>query len=140
MEREKQKKVVGTVSLEEALNAFANISEENKKLLERVEKINELIDTVTYERMLQGLSQRDLAELTGIKQPMIARFEKAEMMPRIDTFIKIASCLNLDIKIVYKNEYSKLNLNEEFDYNNKYEGEEIYGFGRTKDYEYGYQA
>ena len=43
------------------------------------------------------MSQRDLAIKTGIKQPMIARIENGDSVPRIDTLIRIANELNLKI-------------------------------------------
>ena len=40
------------------------------------------------------LSQRKLAELSGIKQPMIARIEKCKSIPKLDTFIRLAMALD----------------------------------------------
>ena len=43
------------------------------------------------------MSQRELAKKTCIKQPMIARIEKLESIPRLDTLIKILDALDLNI-------------------------------------------
>ena len=113
MQNAKTKKIIGTVSFEDALREFANYSKENKELLDRVKKINDLIDDVVLARESQGLSQRDLAMKCGIKQPMIARFEKAEMMPRLDTFYRIISALDLNVILTYEmpNDFEPLMLN-----------------------------
>lgn len=106
MENEK-KRVVGLVSLDEALANFANKSKENKDVLERSEKISSLISRIVDERNFMGYSQRDLAEITGIKQPMIARIERLETMPRIDTLFKLLHGVNLDIRVIERQEYTK---------------------------------
>lgn len=44
-------------------------------------------------RLLAGLSQRKLAEKTGIKQPAIARIESGAVIPRVDTYERLlAGC------------------------------------------------
>jgi|GEM_PF-2792054 len=105
MEKVNKNEIVGIVSFEESLENFKNSSDENRKIQERVDKIRDLIKYVVSERCFQQLSQRELAEMTGIKQPMIARFENAEMMPRLDTFIRITDALKLDLKISQKLDY-----------------------------------
>ena len=48
------------------------------------------------------MTQREIAEVVGIKQPMIARIEKLESIPRLDTFIKMADKLDLEILLAPK--------------------------------------
>jgi len=48
----------------------------------------------------RGLSQRDLAELSGIKQPAIARLESMRSTPQIDTLFKVLSPLGYTLSIV----------------------------------------
>lgn len=45
------------------------------------------------------LSQRKLAELCGVAQPMIAKIEKFKEIPRLDTFLKITGALGLYIDL-----------------------------------------
>lgn len=97
-----KKKVIGTISAKAALKTFSNKSNENKELLERTNKIISFIDLIVQRRKALGLTQRDLASLTNIKQPMIVRIEKCECMPRLDTLIRILDCLNLDIHLIEK--------------------------------------
>lgn len=46
-----------------------------------------------------GLSQSQLAELVGTKQPAIARLESGRVTPRIDLLQKIAKALNMRLVI-----------------------------------------
>ena len=45
----------------------------------------------------RGLSQRDLAKITGIKQPQIARIEKGSQMPTLETLWRLADALNAQV-------------------------------------------
>ncbi len=60
----------------------------------------ELIGKVIEARKEKGLSQRDLAELSGVKQPAIARLESMQSTPKIDTLIKILNPLGYTLSIV----------------------------------------
>lgn len=106
----KKKEIVGSISFEEALKRFAEKSKKNEELLKRAEKINSLISQLSKQRAKKGLTQRDLAEIVGIKQPMIARIEKSECMPRLDTFVKLAVSLDYDIKLVENRNYKPMTL------------------------------
>lgn len=44
-------------------------------------------------REQRGMSQRDLARATGIKQPQIARLEKGNHLPTVDTLWRLLSAL-----------------------------------------------
>lgn len=60
----------------------------------------ELIGKVIEARKEKGLSQRDLAELSGVKQPAIARLESMQSTPKIDTLIRILNPLGYTLSIV----------------------------------------
>ena len=47
-----------------------------------------------------GLEQKDLADLTGMKQPSISRLEKAGNRANLDTLIRIAN--GLDVALIVK--------------------------------------
>lgn len=67
------------------------------------EKINfeiDLIGKMIEAREEKGLSQRQLAELSGVKQPAIARLESMRSTPQIDTLFKILNPLGYTISIV----------------------------------------
>ena len=46
------------------------------------------------------ITQKQLEELSGIKQPMIARIENGDTMPRVDTLLKLLEPMGLTLKIV----------------------------------------
>jgi transcriptional regulator with XRE-family HTH domain len=50
-------------------------------------------------RTQRGLSQGELAEQLGMKQPQIARLESAEHNPTIDTLIKLVNALDIEFLI-----------------------------------------
>lgn len=75
---------------------FSSLSEEEKNTLELNVKI---ISIIINRRKELGLSQRDLAKMSGIKQSAIARLERLEVIPRIDTVLKLIKPLGLCIKI-----------------------------------------
>lgn len=48
----------------------------------------------------QGLTQAKMAELCKMKQPMIARMEKAVHSPRLDSLLKVLVPLGYTLQIV----------------------------------------
>jgi DNA-binding XRE family transcriptional regulator len=61
-----------------------------------------LVGKMIEARESKGLTQKQLADLVGMKQPAIARLESLKVVPRVDTLIKILSPLGYTIKIVPK--------------------------------------
>ena len=61
----------------------------------RVALIGELIKA----RNEQGISQKKLEELSGVKQPVIARMEKGTASPNISTILKILTPLGKTLYI-----------------------------------------
>lgn len=62
----------------------------------RVALIGELIKA----RQEKGLSQKKLEELSGVKQPIIARMEKGITSPQIDTILKVLAPLGKTLAVV----------------------------------------
>jgi transcriptional regulator with XRE-family HTH domain len=56
-------------------------------------------DQVSEARRTQGLSQKELAELTGTTQSAIARLESGGRPPRIDTLLRIAEALDRELVV-----------------------------------------
>ena len=67
----------------------------------RVALIGELIKA----RQEKGLSQKKLEELSGVKQPVIARMEKGLTNPQIDTVLKILAPLGKTLAVVPLNNH-----------------------------------
>lgn len=62
----------------------------------RVALIGELIKA----RQEKGLSQKKLEELSGVKQPVIARMERGKTSPQLDTVLKVLASLGKTLAIV----------------------------------------
>lgn len=62
----------------------------------RVALIGELIKA----RQEQGISQKKLEEMSGVKQPIIARMEKGSTSPQLDTVLKVLAPLGKTLAIV----------------------------------------
>lgn len=62
----------------------------------RVSIIGELIKA----RKEKGLSQKKLEELSGVRQPIIARMEKGNTSPQLDTILKVLAPLGKTLAVV----------------------------------------
>ena len=62
----------------------------------RVALIGELIEA----RHEKGISQKQLEELSGVKQPVIARMEMGVTSPQLDTVLKILAPLGKTLAVV----------------------------------------
>ncbi len=62
----------------------------------RVALIGELIKA----RQEKGISQKKLGELSGVKQPIIARMEKGNTSPQIETVLKVLAPLGKTLAVV----------------------------------------
>ena len=51
-------------------------------------------------REKQGLTQRDLAKISGVKQPAIARIESLRSTPQLDTLLKVLIPLGYSLEII----------------------------------------
>lgn len=56
------------------------------------------ISLIRY-RDKEGLTQKDLARLVGMKQPAIARLEAGEINPKWETLIRLAEALRLEFLV-----------------------------------------
>ena len=85
------------------INIFAEyMADENRVTPEERRKIDfevELIGKMIEAREKKGYSQRELAELSGVKQPAIARMESLKSTPQIDTLLKILAPLGYTLSI-----------------------------------------
>jgi len=74
-----------------------NLTPEEKAMIALEES---LIDAVIQAREKSGLTQKQLSELCGVKQPVISRLEKAVHSPQINSMIKILKPLGYTLAIV----------------------------------------
>lgn len=79
------------------LNDKSKVSEAERA---QIEFETALIGKVIEAREAKGLSQRELAEISGVKQPAIARLESMRSTPQIDTLFKVLNPLGYTLSIV----------------------------------------
>ena len=58
-----------------------------------------LIGELTKARKEKGISQRELGELSGVKQPVIARMENGSTTPNLSTILKVLAPLGKTLYI-----------------------------------------
>lgn len=61
----------------------------------RVALIGEIINA----RQEKGISQRQLGEISGVKQPVIARMENGNTVPNLNTVLKVLAALGKTLYI-----------------------------------------
>ena len=59
-----------------------------------------IIDRLIEERHKHGMTQRDLAQSTGLTQSVIARLENKKAMPQLNTLLKVTAALGCDLMVV----------------------------------------
>ncbi len=62
-----------------------------------------LISEIIKARQEQGLSQKQLEEISGVKQPIIARMERGATSPQIDTILRLLAPLGKTLAVVPMN-------------------------------------
>lgn len=72
---------------------------DSKKEMEEIEDLSALISAVIKQRNDLGMTQRELAELSGLPQSSVARIETMKITPKLDTFLKILHPLGLKLTI-----------------------------------------
>ncbi|MGI6307833.1 MAG: helix-turn-helix transcriptional regulator [Dethiobacteria bacterium] len=70
-----------------------------------VEKEYQLIREIVKARKEQGLTQQELAEMVGVKQQVISRFEREKHIPTLDNFLKILDGVGLELKLEKKQDH-----------------------------------
>ena len=59
-----------------------------------------LISALIQARQENGLTQRDLEALSGVKQPQIARMERGDANPQLDTVLRVLAAMGKTLAIV----------------------------------------
>jgi len=86
---------------EELKSNIRSLSDQDKKVNDITASL--IAETIKRRNSL-NLTQRDLSEMTGLKQAAIARYESLNAIPRIDTFIRIITALGLRCQLIPENE------------------------------------
>lgn len=67
---------------------------------EQIKLEEDIIEATIQARKKNNLTQRDLSEISGIKQPVIARLEKSVNSPQTSTLIKLLYPMGYTLKVV----------------------------------------
>ena len=92
-------KARGADAIDEDVLAFMDSMMTPEEVAEsnlRVALIGELIKA----RQEKGISQRKLGELSGVKQPIIARMENGSTSPQVTTLLKVLAPLGKTLAVV----------------------------------------
>ena len=86
-------------------NTFKNWNEVQKDIFtpEEIAESNlrvALVGEIIKARKEKGLSQRELEQLSGVKQPVIARMENGTSVPNLSTILKLLAPLGKTLAIV----------------------------------------
>ena len=71
-----------------------------KQDIEESEAWADILCAIIDERHKRGLSQRDLAKLSGVPQSTVARIENLSVSPTVETLFKIMTPLGLTLKAI----------------------------------------
>ena len=93
---------MASITFDELWDDLKNENEESRQFFQTAEDIAKVINRLTEERVDQGLSKRDLAKRCGLKQSAIARMESVKSIPRLDTVMKVADALGLELQLENK--------------------------------------
>ena len=75
----------------------SSLSDDEKQ---EIQNSVELIGRIVVARHEKGLTQQELANRSGIKQPVIARIETQKSDPQLSTMLKILKTLGYKLAIV----------------------------------------
>lgn len=75
-------------------------NEEFDREYRRIKKEYALVEQLVKARKEKNITQKELAEATGISQQAISRIEKEKHIPKMDTFSRVLDGLGLELAIV----------------------------------------
>lgn len=79
-----------------------NMDNEEKFLYDIEETKFKLIQNLAKCRQLKGLTQKDIADITGMSQQAVSRIEKYGNEPSLANLLKYMKALGLDINNMFK--------------------------------------
>lgn len=82
---------------------FINLNDQEEKFLYEVEEVQcKLIQNLIKRRNEKNLTQKDIANKTGLSQQAVSRIEKYGNAPSISNLIKYLLALELDINSIFR--------------------------------------
>lgn len=92
------------INIQEAIENKLQESPEFNKAWHDSRQEYKLLGDLIEMRKAKGLSQADIAALTGNKQQVISRIENRESSPTLRTICRLAEALDCEIKLVSRKE------------------------------------
>ena len=89
---------MSNLTYDEAVIEISAKSESDNKTMEIALALSRIINELSEARVKSGMSQRQLAEKCGLKQSAIARMESLQVVPRLDTVLRVAVSLGVEIR------------------------------------------
>lgn len=71
-------------------------------LLEIIDMQYKLIKNLHKKRLEKNMSQKDIANITGLSQQAISRIETFQYSPSLPSLLKYMNALNLDINTLFQ--------------------------------------
>lgn len=85
------------------IQEFVNFNDEKEKFLYEVEEDQfKLIQNLIKKRIERNMTQKDIANMTGLSQQAVSRIEKYGNTPSMANLIKYLRALNLDINNIFE--------------------------------------
>lgn len=73
---------------------------------ETIRQIARMVSDIVKRRKMLGLTQDEVAKKAGLSQAQIARLENSSQIPRVDTLIKVAIALGMNIHLNETDEHA----------------------------------
>jgi transcriptional regulator with XRE-family HTH domain len=73
---------------------------------ETIRQIARMVSDIVKRRKMLGLTQDEVAKKAGLTQAQIARVENSSQIPRVDTLIKVAIALGMNIHLNETDEHA----------------------------------
>lgn len=81
-------------------DVFSELKRSDDSLFfETADQVALLINVLSEKRVQLGLTQKQVAEKTGLKQSAIARMERLQSIPRLDTVVRVAQALGVSLMV-----------------------------------------
>lgn len=90
------------IKLDDILEKIDEFDCEEEKLFKQKEVEYTFIENLVKARKERGLTQKELAERTGLNQQVISSFEKYDRKPTLPNIIKYLLGLGIDINDIFK--------------------------------------
>ena len=65
---------------------------------------NQIVKSLIAERKRQGLTQQEIADITGMKAPNVTRIESCKFTPTLEVLMRYAKALGKEIRFVLEDD------------------------------------